>query len=177
MTDAADPTLSNDEADRPRRPLFRVDPGWLFLCSGISLLAATVMIPALDDLRQAEWNRDRARAVEDYRKQRLSNYSQYLEAVRNEDRSLVVSLAATQLNLAPADKQPMLDASQIGLPPVDVLSALEPSLAHPPSPPPPRSTLQKWATNARTRPWLLGAGGLFILIGLMPASRSRPRDI
>ncbi len=166
-------TLPDAPLQRARLPLFRLDPGWLFLASGVALVAATVLIPAWDDLRQAEWNRDRARAVETYRKERLSNYSQYLEAVRSEDRTLVVSLAATQLNLAPADKQPMLDASQAGLPPLDILSPLEPSLVQPPPPRTPRSKLQAWATNAKTRPWLLGAGGLFILIGLLPASRLR----
>jgi hypothetical protein len=159
------------------RPLFRLDPGWLFLLSGIALVSATVLIPAFDDLRKAEWNRDRARAVENYRKARLSNYSEYLDAARHEDRTLVVSLAATQLNLAPADKQAMLDTTQVGLPPVDIFSPLEPAFKHPPTPAAPRSTLQRWATDSHIRPWLLGAGGLFMLIGLLPASRARPAGI
>lgn len=176
MNDPVAPTPvepETPEAEARARPLFRLDPGWLFLLSGIALVSATVLIPAFDDLRKAEWNRDRARAVENYRKERLSNYSEYLDASRAEDRTLVVSLAATQLNLAPADKQPMLDTTQIGLPPLDIDRPLEPSFTHPPAPAAPRSTLQRWATDARIRPWLLGAGGLFMLIGLLPASRSR----
>lgn len=176
MTEADPANPSNAEL-AAARPLFRLDPGWLFMLAGIALIGATVLIPALDDLRQAEWNRDRARAVETYRKDRLSNYSQYLEAVRSEDRTLVVSLAATQLNLAPADKQPMLDASQAGLPPVEVLAALEPALHLPPQPPAPHSVLQRWATDPEIRPWLLGAGGLCVLIGFLPASRSRSASI
>lgn len=152
-------------------PLFRIDPGWLFLLAGIALLAATVLIPAIDDLRQAEWHRDRARAVEAYRKHRLANYAQYLDAVRAEDRTLVVSLAATQVNLAPADRRPMLDASQVGLPTIDVFTPLEPTLDHPPQPSTPRSILQRWATDRHIRPWLLGGGGLLILISLLPSAR------
>lgn len=176
MTEA-DPAIQSPAEPAAVRPLFRLDPGWLFMLAGIALVGATVLIPALDDLRQAEWNRDRARAVETYRKDRLSNYSQYLEAVRSEDRTLVVSLAATQLNLAPADKQPMLDASQAGLPPVEVLAALEPALHLPPQPPAPHSVLQRWATDPEIRPLLLGAGGICVLIGFLPASRSRSASI
>lgn len=154
-------------------PLFRLDPGWLFLVSGIALIASTVLIPAFDDLRQAEWNRDRARAAEQYRRERLTNYVSYLDAVRAENRTLVLSLAATQLNIAPTNKQPMLDTSQPGLPDVDLFSALEPSLAVVPAPATPRSLLQRWATGQRTRPWLLGAGGLLMLLGLLPASVRR----
>jgi hypothetical protein len=153
------------------RPLVRIDPGWLFLLPGLALVAATLLIPAFDDLRHAEWNRDRARAVEQYRKERLANYSTYLDAVRAEEPTLVLSLAATQLNVAPASKQPMLESSRAGLPEVDLFSALEPPLTVVPAPLAPRSILQRWATGERTRPWLLGAGGLLMLIGLLPAAR------
>lgn len=178
MSEPASPTPApaSQEPSRAARlagPLFRLDPGWLFLVAGIALVAATVLIPAFDDLRQAEWNRDRARAAELFRKDRLANYSEYLDAVRSRDRTLVVSLAATQLNLAPTDKQPMLDASQAGLPDLEVFASLEPTLRHPPQPRVPDSLLQKWATSGRTRPWLLAAGGLFMLIGLLPAAERR----
>lgn len=154
-------------------PLFRLDPRWLYLFAGLALVCATVLIPAMDDLRQAEWNRDRARAVEDFRKQRLANYDSYLQALQSEDPTLVVSLAATQLNLAPADTLAMIDESQEGLPAIDVWGPLEPTLAHVPVPPVPRSRLQAWSTNAQTRTWLLAGGGLCILIGLLPMASVR----
>jgi len=134
-----------------------------------------VLIPAVDDLREAEWNRDRARSVELYRQERLENYAGYLDAVRREDRTLVVSLAATQLNLAPADKLAMLDRRQTGLPDAGVYAALEADLMPVPKPPAPNSWLQRWATNERTRMWLIAAGALSILVGLLPMARpTRP---
>ncbi|MDX2116445.1 MAG: hypothetical protein SFZ24_12615 [Planctomycetota bacterium] len=156
-----------------RGPLFRLDPGWLFIVAGAALLASTVLIPALDDLSEARFQRDRALAVEQYRKERLDNYAAYLDALRAGDPTLVQSLAASQLNLAPDGKMVMLDASQPGLPRADVFGPLEPRLVHPPRPPRPHSILQRWATDERRRVWLLAAGMLSIVIGLLPASARR----
>lgn len=154
-----------------RTPLFRIDPGWLFLLAGAAVIAVTVLIPAVDDLSEAKWHRDRARAVEQYRSQRLGNYSLYLDALSRREPTLVMSLAATQLNLAPADKLPMLDLSERGLPDATVWAGLEPELAKVPSPPRPNSMLQRWATNEGIRPWLLAGGAFCLLLGLLPASR------
>lgn len=153
-------------------PLILFDPGYLFLAAGIVLIAAAVLIPARRDLRQAEWNRDRARAVEAKAKDRLARYAEYLDALARENRTLVVSLAATQLNLAPADRRVMIDASQAGLPAADVFAALEPGRA---SIPPPLSTgsmLERWSASRRSRPWLLAGGALLVLIGLLPPARA-----
>lgn len=154
-------------------PLFRFDPGWLFLLAGIAILAATVLIPARQDVVKARWQRDRAIAVEQFRAKRLSNYSTYLDAVNRHDPTVVVSLAATQLNMVPADKRVMLAPSDMGLPAADVFGPLEPSFTDVLPPDPPRSLLQKWTTDDKKRLWLLALGGLAVLIGLLPASRGR----
>lgn len=54
-------------------PLFRFDAGWLFLVAGAALLCATVLLPAFDDLTDAENSRDAALALEAYQSQRLAN--------------------------------------------------------------------------------------------------------
>lgn len=154
-------------------PLFRLDPGWLFLVSGAAILSATVLIPAADDLARAKHERDRARAAERWHAKRLENYSAYLDALQRRDPTLVLSLASTQLNLAPVDKQAMLDASDLSLPPADVFAGLDPSFTGAAALPRPRSLLQRWTTDDRTRPWLIAGGALSVLVGLMPATRRR----
>jgi hypothetical protein len=154
-------------------PLFRFDPGWLFLIAGMAMLAATVLIPARRDVVKAEWQRDRAIAVEQFRAKRLSNYSAYLDAVNRHDPTVVISLAATQLNMLPSDKRVMLSPGDMSLPPADVFGALEPSFTDVSPPRAPRSLLQKWTTDDKKRLWLLALGGLAVLIGLLPAARGR----
>jgi len=156
-------------------PLFRLDPGWLFLIAGLALLAATVLIPAADDLAEARWHRDRATAVENYRAKRLENYSDFLDAVARQDQSLLLSLAATQLNLAPADRVPMLDTTEVGTRSASVFPALEPTFIPAQAPRRPDSTLQRWATDNRKRLWLIVSGGMCVLIGLLPPTHG-PRS-
>lgn len=152
-----------------------IDAGWLFLIAGVALLGATLLIPAADDLAEARWIRDRALAVENHRMARLSRYEEYLGALENKDPSLVLSLAASQLNQIPADTAiipgleiaPDADAS--------VFLALEP----PPLVLPERkvidSRLQRWATDSSKRVWLLAGSALLIMIGLLPPSRGWTR--
>ena len=156
-------------------PLFAFDPGWLFLLAGSALIAATVLIPAYDQLAQSRWERDRAIAVERHAAKRLENYSNYLDAVQRRDPTVVMSLAASQLNLGPSDKLALLGPSDFALPSGEIFSALEPEFEDVPPPVRPRSLLQKWTTDRRARVWLLGLGGLSLLIGLLPATRPSER--
>lgn len=168
---AADAQLVRAHTARPGGPLFRFDPGWLYLGAGVVLLSATVLIPAVDDLAEAQWHRDRALAVERYRSERLRHYSDYLDALERRDPALVLSLAATQLNLAPADRRVMIDASSSGEPgSASVFEALEPRFTPVPPPGPVRSLLHRWATGDTSRLWLLAFGAMLVLIGLMPVT-------
>jgi hypothetical protein len=65
---------------RPVRPIDKFDPGWLFLVGGLVLLGFTVVIPAQTDLAEAQWQRDRALAIEAQRKERLFKHERYLAA-------------------------------------------------------------------------------------------------
>ncbi len=158
-------------APRGAAPLFAIDAGWLFLVAGLALLAATVLIPAADDLAEARWRRDRAVAVENYRVRRLENYSDFLDALARQDQTLVLSLAATQLNLAPENRVPMLDPAELGTHSASVFPALEPAFIPAPPPKRPASTLQRWATDNRRRLWLIVSGGVCVLVGLLPPAR------
>jgi len=173
VTSPIDPTpdAAPASAPAPAGPLFRIDPGWLFLIAGAALLSATVLVPAVDDLSEAAWHRDRAMAVERYRTRRLENYTLYLDALERADPTVVLSLAATELNLAPADRLAVIDASENGLPGASVFPALEPEFAAPGPRARPRSLLQRWATDERARLWLIAGGALCVLLGLLPAAR------
>ncbi|MFZ4573500.1 MAG: hypothetical protein ACOYN0_03820 [Phycisphaerales bacterium] len=153
-----------------------IDAGWLFLIAGLALLGATVLIPAADDLAEAKWIRDRALAVEAHLGARLARYEEYLGALENRDPSLVLSLAASQLNLIPADTAvvPGLEIAP------DTEASVFPALEPPPLVLPERkaidSRLQRWTTGNQTRVWLLAASALLVLVGLLPPSR-RPSRI
>lgn len=158
----------------PSRPLFSwssveaFDPGWLYLIPGAALLVATVLIPAHDDRMLAEHHRDAAIAHRDSQTDRLEAYGDYLDAIHSGDDRLLTSLAATQLNLAPADKTPVILAGDDWTPETDIFASIEPA---------PRlvddfrldnTRLRRWTTDSTTRLWLIAAGAICVLVGLMP---------
>lgn len=172
-SDRAVPAPS-DAPEAPRRsgPLFFLDAGWLFLIAGAAVVVATVLIPAVDDLAEARWHRDRALALEKFRSDRLRNYSDYLDALDRHEKTLMLSLAATQLNLAPSDLRPLYLNPEPLADDASVFGRLEPTLNLPRPPQPPSSWLQRLATGDSTRVWMISGGMLCMLIGLLPPSQS-----
>ena len=154
----------------PRGPL--IDAGWLFLIAGVVLIAFTVIIPAFNDLRDANFYRERMRIAEDHRELRLSRHLEYQAALTRGDETLVRSLAAMQLNQAPTDQELIKSEGDISTRTASPFGSLEPPpLVMPEKVDPPKSTLEKWATDDRSRLWLVAAGALLILVGLLPAAR------
>lgn len=168
-------SIGGAEGRRPPRAGW-LDPGWLFLLPGLVIVAATVLIPAIDDLDQARLARARALAAENYAAQRLRAHADYLAALERGDRDLALSLVAQQLNLAPVDREIL----PLGLEPMAQRSASPFPELEPAAPPTlvriaPDSMLQRWTTDDRTRLWLLAGGSLCTLIGLLPATTPRRR--
>lgn len=161
-----------------RTPLFSPDAGWLFLLPGLAILAAAVLIPAYDDLQEANWARDRAAAVEKHRLERIDRYGTYLDALEREDPSVVTSLAASQLNMVPETFEPIAPPTDPGQLNASVFPLLEPDAFSDPELPPKRnrSTLERLATGSSTRLWLIAGGALCVIIGLMPPSRTPVRS-
>ncbi len=91
-----------------------IDTGWPFLAAGIMLLGATVLIPAMGDLDEARWQRDRALALEKHRLERLDHYERYLAALDEGDPGLVQALAASQLNRIPEGRSVILPVHSSG---------------------------------------------------------------
>ena len=114
------------------------------------------------------------------REERVARYQAYLKALQDKDPDLIRGLAAIHLNLLPEGVEPMPGSPALTLLDADPLPALEPAARRPPPMPTPRSRLETWALDHRTRLWLLAGGSLCMLLGLLPAStrgaRRRERD-
>ncbi|MGD9692630.1 MAG: hypothetical protein AB7G17_11485 [Phycisphaerales bacterium] len=157
-----------------REPLFVLDPGWLFLLAGMALLSATVLIPAFDQLSEAELQRARAQVTEARATKRLSNHAQYRSALSRGDETLSVALVATHLGLAPADRTVLTVPGEVAGEDLSPWPGLEPPAAPVLYRVQPDTVLQRWATGDRSRVYLLAAGSMFILLGLLPPTiRSR----
>lgn len=162
--------------DAARKPLIPLDTGWLFLLPGLIVLAATVIIPARDDVRDAQWKRDRVLAIEKHRLQRIQNYSDYLDALDRGDESVALSLVATQLNMVPEEAErlnPPPDPSRVT---ASVFPDLEPAPLTIPDKPPPeeRSLLSRLATGERSRLWMIVGGAICVLVGLLTSLSGTP---
>lgn len=160
-----------------RTPLIPLDAGWLFLLPGLAMLAATVLIPAYDDLMEARWVKARTAAIEQNRLDRLKHYGMYLDALEREDPSVVMSLAASQLNMIPESFEPLAPSSDPANLSASVYALLEPEPADVTAAQPARdkSRLEGWATNERNRVWLIVGGGFCVLIGLLPPVSARAK--
>ncbi len=150
-----------------------VDPGWLFLLAGLALLGATVLIPAAEDLANARWKRDAALTYERHRLDRLERYQGYLDALDRREPALIMTLAESQLGLMPADRGLLSTPNDSRVRSVSVYPALEPPPLDLPEPrQPTNSRLARWAMGPQ-RLWLIAAGAVCVLVGLLPAARRR----
>lgn len=159
-------------SSRPRpRPLFRLDAGWLFLIAGLAVVSATILIPASLDLSESRWQKDKALAIERHRQTRLERYGQYLAAVQRGDDDLMLSLMATQLNMSPAARVPLMPPEDPRAVSASPFPGLEPEPIDLPERPAWESNpslLVRLTTNDRHRLWMLASGAVCILIGVLP---------
>ncbi len=149
------------------------DPGWLFVMAGVLLLGATVLIPAADDLSEAQFLRDRAKLIQQHRQSRIDRYREYLNALSSKDRQLVVALAASQLNEIPADRRVMDAWPDARIADASVFPALEPPPLALPQRQHVESTLMRWTTQEKSRLWVIASGAGLVLFGLLPRASRR----
>lgn len=166
------PTPTLTPAPTGKRPV-AFDPGWLFLFAGIGLLGATILIPAVDQLHHARWLRDRARVIEEHRLERIARHEEFLDALKQQDSTLGLALAASQLNQIPADRTP-LAGDQLEQPAggASVFPALEPDPINLPRETGVDSTLHRLVTGEHSRSWMIVIGAVLILVGLLPPGRT-----
>ncbi|MEK6702164.1 MAG: hypothetical protein AABZ53_07870 [Planctomycetota bacterium] len=166
------PALVQAPAQPPARTRVAFDPGWLFLLAGLALLVSTALIPAVDDLGRARWLRDRALVIEQHRVNRVTRHEEYLEALKSKDQGLLLTLAATQLNQIPTDRDPLAEVTDSKGAGASVFPALEPDALPLPTEHKVHSLLHHFATGERTRLWMIGIGAVMVLIGLLPQSKA-----
>jgi len=154
----------------------RLDAGWLFLLAGAAILACVVLIPAFDDLAEARWRRDQVAAALDHRAARLDHHARYLEALAARDESVLLDLAATQLNRVPAGWIPVPTSGEVPIASASVFPRLEPDPVALPTLRRPDTLLRRLTTETPERLWLAAFGALCILYALLPASVRAGRD-
>ena len=153
------------------RGLFRFDPGWLWVCGGLSLLACCMVVPAVDDLRRAEGGRDVALAMEARASEELTRHIAVRdELVRPTDR-LVLTLAATHLNLVPEGTIAILDTGPIAQTDASPFAGLEVAWEAPEGREAPESVLQRLLTNRTARMWVAAFALLCVMYGVLPMDR------
>ena len=71
------------------RPLFTLDPGWLFLAAGLAMFVAVTLIPAHRDAHQLREQLTQLRAEEQYAYDRLRAYSTFLDEMDAPDAAMI----------------------------------------------------------------------------------------
>src|SRR5215510_11582214 len=61
------------------KPLFRVDPGWLFILAGLFVCAAGVILPAQNDLQSLRNQLEQLRSEEVHAYARLKAHSDFMD--------------------------------------------------------------------------------------------------
>ncbi len=162
------------------KPLFSVDPGWLFVLSGLGLLISGALVPMQRDLHEL---RDQLRVVHDRESesfQRLRAYAAFMEDLDEHEPTLVRRLAASQLNLMPKGSTAVLVSETLDAGVTDWIEATVDFKASEPEPFP-DTLLTRLALGPR-RLWLLAGGALSVFAGLMlgpglPTRASRRRQL
>lgn len=108
------PRMADIRGVRRRYP-FRVrlpDAGWLYIISGLIVGAASVLIPAQEQLRHLETQRDELATREQHLAKRLHAHAVLLEDLDRAHPAMVRRLAAAQLNVMPRQWEPILLARE-----------------------------------------------------------------
>ena len=159
-------------------PLFRVDPGWLFVIAGLAFIVAGVLIPAQRELHDLEQKLAVHRAFEARTLKQIEAYESFLEQINaaTPDEALVRRLAASQLNRMPKDAVPLLESPTLNdTVPEWIEASVDVKI---PTPVPnPDTILSRLATGPK-RIWVLAMGAFLVFVGLMlapSAVTARPR--
>lgn len=147
------------------QPLFRFDPGWLFVIAGLAICAAGILLPAQGDLQALQRQVTQLQSEEAHAYARLRAHSNFTDQVDRADPALIRRLAAAQLNLVRAGDTPILLAASETSPVTDWIDATVNRDIRPPKPAA-TSTLSQLA-NGPYRLWLFAGGIMSVFVGLM----------
>ncbi len=145
--------------------MIRLDPGWLFLLAGLSLVLAAAVIPSGRELHDLEEQLAELRHAEQSNFEVLAAYARFAQDLDDRDPALIRRLAAAQLNMMPRGETPILMASSVS---ASVSDWVEATVERPPyrAAPPADTLLTRW-TEGQRRLWAIGAGAFMVFIGLL----------
>lgn len=150
---------------RITQPLFRIDPGWLFLVAGLLLIGASVLVPQQARLHGLREQLAVLESLEDYSARRVQAYGQFLERVEAGDPVVMRRLAAAQLRVTDAGFDRLAEAPTSKVPVSSWIDSAVPPALHEPAPMP-DTLLGRWTTG-RHQFWLGGLGAFSAFVGLM----------
>ena len=85
-------------------------PGWMFLISGLTLLAAALIMPEWQRVEDLRWKRDLMQQQVARLNAQHQSYISFQQALKADDPIVLERLAFTQLRLKPVGKQPLVKA-------------------------------------------------------------------
>jgi len=152
-------------ADRPIRPLFTFDAGWMYIIAGLLVIAMATLIPARRDLHELRTQQSELDAKERYAFDRLAAYARFLDHWEQADDALLIRLAGSQLNRRPEGDRPIVLVDNASTAVTDWIEASV-RFEKPAPQPWPQSILSR-LTAGRGQLWLLAGGALAVFIGLV----------
>lgn len=150
----------------PRRsPLIRIDPGWPWVAAGLLFLFAAVVVPAQRLLEQDRAELRRLQGVEARIYRLLEAHDRFLADLRAGEESLLLRLAAANLNRMPEGHEALILAGSIDRNPIEWIDSTVP--AADPGPPPRSASLLERVLDGQGRLWVTAVGVLCLFTGLL----------
>ncbi|MEO0513244.1 MAG: hypothetical protein AAF108_10165 [Planctomycetota bacterium] len=144
---------------------------WLVLLAGLSVVAASVLIPAEVELRRVHDERDRVVAEEAGRRAWLDRHLAYRDALAEGRGAVLIDVARRQLGKRPAGWQPVEPTARASADPFLTLGRLR-RVGASSTEPKSVSVLERWFGDRRTGAWGVVLGGVCVFWALLPpASR------
>ncbi len=148
-----------------RSPLFRFDPGWLWIAAGLVIVFVATVIPAQRALEEDRADLRRLQTAERRVYRLLEAHDRFLADLRDGNESLLRRLAAANLNRMPEGDKAVMLADSIDRHPIAWIEAAVP-VEPEPSPAGGRSLLEL-LVSGQGGLWMTGAGILCLFVGLM----------
>jgi len=147
------------------KPLFNIDAGWLYIAAGLALCAAAILVPVQQDLRDLRRQLENIKDKEHLVSLQLRHSAALLDELDAGNAALIRRLAASQLNLVPAEHTPLLRSLA---PTQTVTEWVNNSIRYERVDRPPHSpTMLENLTGGTGRLWLFGAGSFCVFFGLL----------
>ena len=156
-------------ADNPTDRIAGEAGRWMIFSAGLVIVVAAVLLPMQEDLRLTRTERDKTLHMERAQNERIDRYKGFLNDLSSPDRQTVELLAMTQLGMIPENKSAIVMPGQRD--DTLLIEAIEPNVEAFKPVRREQTRLERLFANRDARIWLLGAGLVAVLYGLLPATK------